>query len=588
MSHPGRVSKFITVAACIGLGCTGNIASRPGEEDPGKGSVTGPKDKPTPGTGGKSGGDPMTGTGGTMAPPAVPGEPGVATFRRLSHLEYNNTVHDLLGDTTAPATTFPPDLDLAKSGYVGGGVVANADAAHLFDAASALATAAAGDPARLAMLLPCGSVPAAAADQDACAAKFITQFGKRAFRRPLTAEETADFTAYYTSQHAAPADFTNAVRLLIAGFLLSPQFLYHWEATADSIIRDGNLVRYNSYEIASRLSYLFWASMPDQTAFAKADKGELSTPDQIAAEATRLLMDPGKRSKAAVADFFTQWLSVADMRSAPKDPKAFPAFTPELADSMGAETAAFAANAVIEGDGKLSTIFTSTTSFIDANLAKLYGVTGVTATTPTSTNLAAAHRAGILTQASFLTQHANSDETNPARRGKILADRVICADIQPPPDVVPDPDPPMQGVSVRQRFAKHSKNPCANACHGVIDPLGFAFESYNGIGAYQTMDLGAPVDTTGKLELDGKEQAFKDAIDLQAQFGQSPQVANCMAKQFLRYTLRRHEDICDEESLMAAQAAFAKQSNNLRDLMVALTRTRAFTHRTPAIGEVLP
>jgi hypothetical protein len=590
MSHFGRFSHFVArtvtgtiapwaVAGLMGLGCTGQVASRSGEGD-----------DPTPGAGGKhtgSGGSAGHvagdgGQGGVVDPPVGPGDPGRAVFRRLSRLEYNNTVRDLLGDSSAPASAFPPDSDPGKSGFVAGGVVAHTDASRLLDAAEALSRTAMG---KLAMLLPCGAMPAAAPDQDTCAGQFITQFGKRAFRRPLTTEETADLTAFYKSQRSAGTDFPNSMRLLIAAVLMSPQFLYRWEVTPETVVRDGNLLRFNSYEMASRLSYLFWASMPDNDGFAKADKDGLSTPDQIEAEARRLLASD--KAKQSISELFTQWLGVSDLRSAPKDPGAFPLFTPELADAMAAETAMFSADVVVKGDGKLSTIFTSSNSFVDANLAKLYGLTTVTSTTPVATALPAAQRAGILTHASFLTQHANSDETNPARRGKVIADRVICADIPPPPDNVPDPDKPMQGVSVRQRFAKHSTNPCAASCHTTIDPLGFAFENYNGIGAYQTTDLGRDVDASGTINLDGKDHPFKNAIEFQALLGQSAQVADCMAKQVLRYALRRHEEDSEEGALAEAAATFAAKSYNLRELMVALTRTRAFTHRTPSTGEVI-
>jgi hypothetical protein len=242
---------------------------------------------------------------------------------------------------------------------------------------------------------------------------------------------------------------------------------------------------------------------------------------------------------------------------------------------------------VIEGDGKLATVFTTNKSFVDANLAKVYGLpAGGAALAPATLN--ASERAGILTQAAFLTAHANADESNPVRRGKLIADRVICTEPPFPPDNVPDPKPPAPNLSVRERFAEHDNNPCAMACHQLFDPIGYAFENYNGIGAYQTMDGGKPVDASGKITLDGQEKTFKNAIELGGLLAQSTQVGDCMARQFLRYALRRKEAEGDEASVTSARAAFTKQSNNLRELMVALTRTRAFTHRTLSKGEVLP
>jgi hypothetical protein len=567
------LANILAATALVALGCTGQVA------DNGSGNPGGPGN---PGGSGGPGGRQPGGGPSVGGQPSGPDAPGFAVFRRLNRAEYNNTVRDLLGDTTSPASTFPPDQDSAKSGYFTGGAVANADASHLLDATEALAAGAMG---RLPTLLPCKAVPAAPADQDSCAKQFITQFGKRAFRRPLTPDETSNLTGFYTSQRMAGTDFPNAIRLVISAMLMSPQFLYRWEVTPGSAIREGNLVRYNSYETAARLSYLIWASMPDESGFALADQNKLSTPDQIEAEARRLLKDP--RAKQALGDFFTQWLGVTELRQVPKDPKAYPSFTPEVAASMIAESATFAASTVVDGDGKLATVFTSNKSFVDGNLAKIYGVSGVNGSGLAPATLDANQRGGILTRAAFLTQQANPDESNPVRRGKLIADRVACIDVPPPPDNVPDPKPPSPNLSVRDRFSEHDMNPCAQACHSVFDPIGYAFENYNGVGAYQTMDAGKPVDASGQIGLDKQMRTFKNALELGNILAESAQVSDCMARQFLRYALRRRESAGDEASVASATAAFTKQGGNLRELIVGLTRTRAFTHRTPSNGEVL-
>jgi hypothetical protein len=586
MSTIGRFPKLVAVTALALFGCSGQVDNSGRPTDPGNGTDpgSGGGGKTPPGGGGVTppggGGVTPPGGGGTTTPPG-PGAPGTAVFRRLNRVEYNNTIRDLLGDNSNPAKDFPPDADSAKSGFFAGGTVALADAGHLLEATEAIAD---GALKRLKDILPCSATATAAADQDQCARTFITSFGKRAFRRPLTPEETTDLTSYYGSLRSGGNDFQGAVRLLLAGILLSPQFLYRWEVTPKTAVKEGALVRYNSYEMASRLSYLLWASMPDDASFGLADQNKLSTPDQIEAEARRMLKDP--KAKQALADFFTQWLAISDLHNVAKDSKAFPTFTAELADSMVAETAAFGSTIVVDGDGKLSTVFTSSNSFVDANLGKLYGVSA-TGTTLAPMALKAGERAGILTTAGWLTQHASAEETNPPRRGKLLADRVVCAEIPLPPDNVPDPKPPAPNLSVRERFEDHSKNPCASACHNVIDPLGFAFENYNGIGAYQTTDGMKPVNASGSISLDGAAKPFKNGIEFQALLGQSKQVADCMARQFLRYALKRKEVSGDEPALAAALETFNKQSGNLRELIVALTRTRAFTHRTPTQGEVL-
>jgi hypothetical protein len=581
MPRSRRFPQLLAAAAVVGLGCTGEISpQRPGGSTggPSTGGPGVPGDRPAPGGSGPGSGSGVTPPGGQ-----APGEVGRAVFRRLSRLEYNNTIRDLLGDGSRPASGFAADQDSARSGFFAGGVVAGTDASQRLDATEALASSA---MKRLPELLPCKAIPAAAPDQDQCARQFIAQFGRRAFRRPLSQDEVTGLTDFYAAQRTGGQDFPNSMRLVISAMLLSPQFLYRWEVTPQTAIREGNVVRHNPWEIASRLSYLIWASMPDDPAFALAEQNKLNTPDQIEAEARRMLKDP--RARDAISDFFTQLLGVSDLRSVPKDAKVYPDYTPELASAMVAETAAFAADAVLAGDGKLSTIFTSNRGFVDGALAKLYGLTGVTGTTPTATDLNKAERGGILTQASFLSEHASADESNPTRRGKVLTDRVVCIEIALPPDDVPDPKPPAPNLSVRERFDEHSKNPCAFACHSVMDPLGFAFENYNGIGAYQTVDGGKPVDASGSIELDGVKKPFNNALDLGKHLGSSQQVAECMTRQYLRYALRRKEIAGDQPSLNGGYEAFSKQGFDLRELIVALTRTRAFTHRTLSTGEVLP
>jgi hypothetical protein len=582
MPRSRRFPRLAAAAALVGLSCTGEISSRGpgGPASPPPGGPSAPGERPgNPGGAGPG----NSGGGGVQPGGQTPGELGRAVFRRLSRLEYNNTIRDLLGDTSRPASGFAADQESARSGFFAGGVVAGTDASQLLDATEAMA---ANAMKRLPELLPCKALPAAAADQDQCARQFIAQFGRRAFRRPLSQDEVTGLTDFYAAQRSGGQDFPNSMRLVLSAMLLSPQFLYRWEVTPQTAIREGNVVRHNPWEVASRLSYLIWASMPDDAAFALAEQNKLNTPDQIEAEARRMLKDP--RARDAISDFFTQWLGVTDLRSVPKDGKVYPDYTADLAGAMVAETAAFAAETVIAGDGKLSTIFTSNRGFPDGALAKLYGVTGVTGTAPTPVELDKAQRGGILTQASFLAEHASADESNPTRRGKVMADRVVCIEIPLPPDDVPDPKPPAPNLSVRERFDEHSKNPCAFACHSVMDPLGFAFENYNGIGAYQTMDGGKPVDASGSIELDGQKKAFANALDLGKHLGASQQVADCMTRQYLRYALRRKETAGDQTSLAAAGEAFAKQGFDLRELIVALTRTRAFTHRTLSTGEVLP
>jgi hypothetical protein len=297
-----------------------------------------------------------------------------------------------------------------------------------------------------------------------------------------------------------------------------------------------------------------------------------------------MIKDP--RARDAMADFFIQWLGIAQLPDMIKDTTVFKDYSPALAQSMITETREFVSNLMVGGDGKLTTLLTSTSSFIDPGLARLYNVSGVTAAGPRA--LDGAQRAGILTEASFLASHATAADSHPVKRGKMLADRLLCQDLPLPPDNVPDPKPPAPNLTTRQRYAEHGASACATACHSIIDPLGFAFEKYDAVGGFRTTEGGQPVDASGVVQLGGQTRAFKDAVELVGLLAQSEEVRTCMGSQWLRFALRRQDGPGDAASLASAQEAFRKSSYDIRELVVGLTRTHAFTHRAVSPGEVLP
>jgi hypothetical protein len=440
---------------------------------------------------------------------------------------------------------------------------------------------------RLPMLLPCNAVPTARPAQDTCADQFVEQFGLRAFRRPLSATELGDLKALYRAHRdAAVGDsFEDAIGAVITALLQTPQFLYHWEVGPGPALKDGNLLRYGPYELASKLSYLFWASMPDETLFTAAKNGTLNSPDDIAREARRLLASD--RAKAGLQDFFIQWLELQNLSDLAKAPD-FTLFTPQLVQAMGQETRDFV-NSLFFGakaTGKLETLLTSPTSTIDANLAKLYGV-NFTGTGTKATDLDATKRAGIFTQAGFLTAKAEPDVTHPVKRGDAILRRVLCMELVIPADlVVPTLPEPKPGQTTRERYSVHHDLACAT-CHKLIDPVGFSFEHYDPIGAWRDTEEMKPVDSSGSFSLSTGDVTFKGAVELMKAIAKSPEAADCMATQWLRYMLRRNEFSGDQASLQLAVAALGKSSNDMREMLVALITSRAFTHRTPSQGEVL-
>ena len=592
----GSISGPTTGAGSSGAGpsATANPGAGAGSTTPG-GSTTAGSTATSPGgaqAGGTQAGQPSTpggmtvAGGGTQALP--PSLPGVEAPRRLSLTEYKNTIRDLLGMTT-PVTTddLPVDQQAGTSGFLTGAAITSApDARLLLDKSDAMTTAAMSS---LATQVPCIATPTAA---DTCAQQFITTFGRRAFRRPLVDDEVTRLMALYTLQMGPTigSTFSEAIRGVTMAIIQSPNFLYRWELgpttpAIKEVTAGATLVRFNSQEMASRLSYAFWATMPDARLFQLADADQLQTPDQIQQEVRRMIIDP--KAKDAYGDFATQWLSLTQLPSALKD--ASLGFTPQMAQSMLAETGAFVSDIFLgaKATGSLTDLLTSQRSFIDGTLAKIYGISGVTGTALQQVTFPAGQRAGILTQASFQTMHGDVDGSFPVRRGAQVYRRLFCKEVNLPDNVQVVPPPPATaGQTTRQRFAQHAMNPCAG-CHALFEPIGFAFENYDGLGGYRTTDNGQPVDASGSLTIGTTPVTFKNAIDLAGDLAQNDQVRDCVATQWMRYVLRRREGDGDLASLQKAQATFRAASFDMRELLVSIASTDAFSHRSPAPGEVL-
>jgi Protein of unknown function (DUF1592)/Protein of unknown function (DUF1588)/Protein of unknown function (DUF1595)/Protein of unknown function (DUF1585)/Protein of unknown function (DUF1587) len=572
----------------FGLACVGTVGS--GGSEPNRPGTPGTSGPGRPGTGTPGMGTPGPGMQPSGPPPTTPnGTPdsaGPLPLRRLTLFEYNNTLRDLLGDTTSPGKEGTLNIDVPTSvGYVNGAKISQAnDARQFLDLSVTLSDAAAS---RLGMLLPQGCAAPAANAEEKCARDFIKGFGLRAFRRPVTTAEEADLFDLYGKQRTAPisANFGEAIRVLIAGMVQSPYFMYRWEGGDNPKFDVGGLVKLGSYEIASRLSYFFWATMPDQTLFDAAGKDELQSPDRIAEQARRMIKDA--KFKDGIKDFSIQWLGVNGLDSAEKDPS-FTNYVEGTGKSLMNESTAFFANLMSEqGGGKLEALFSSTSSFLDAKLAKLYGVSGVSGDDLKPANLNPQERAGVLTLGAFLAAHSDADYSHPVKRGVHFMHNVVCVDIPSPDGIdVPPLSERKPGQTTRQRYEEAtSVSAVCATCHVNIHGAGFALESYDAVGQFRTMEDGKPVDASGHLPLLSGRIDYKNGVELSQKIGTTKEVRECITKQFLRYMLRRQEIAEEEGSLENLGKAFADSQFDMREMVVSLTKTRAFTHRQPQPGE---
>jgi hypothetical protein len=318
--------------------------------------------------------------------------------------------------------------------------------------------------------------------------------------------------------------------------------------------------------------------MPDDALFAAAAADALQTPQQVADQANRMLADP--KAHPAITQFFSEWLGVDEIDNAPKDPTTYADYTPQVRDAMQAETAAFADWVMWQSDAKLGTLLTAPVSFVNESLATIYGITGVTGTALQQVQLDPTQRAGVLTQAAVMTVLGKADRSSPVLRGKFVREKLLCQQVAPPPqNIVITPPPIMPGVSTREMFTMHSQVQPCKGCHTLMDPIGFGFENYDGIGQWRSVDQGQPVDASGSLSGSDVDGAFGGAVDLAHKLAQSSEVRDCVATEWFRYAMGRGESTDDACSLQSLKQSFTASQSDMRQLLVAVTQTAAFRYR---------
>ena len=514
------------------------------------------------------------------APASVAASP----LRRLTRFEYNATVRDLLGDTTHPADAFPSEE--IRSGFDNNAAalgVSPVQTEAYMNAAEGLAKNAMLSPSTL---LPCDATKLAdASAEDACATQFITTFGKRAYRRPVADEDMTRLMAVFHAGRSA-ADFTTGIRYVIEAILQSPQFLYRVELALPAASPTDTLAPLDGYEMATRLSYLLWSTMPDDTLLAAADADALRAPEDIKAQVTRMLADP--RAHDAVGHFNGQWLQLDKMTTINKAATAFPAFSASLIPSMQEEARQFIDH-VVWGDGgagDLHELFTASYTYVNAPLATYYGVagTGATDTDYVRVELDPSHRAGVLTLGGVLSMLAHADQTSPVHRGKFVREQILCGMMPPPPPNVPKLPPVDQTLTTRERLIQHSADPVCNSCHRLMDPIGFGFEKFDGAGLYRELENGKPIDDSGTIADSDVAGDFVGPAQLGEKLSQSAFAQKCVVTSWFHYAYARLEAPEDQCTIKTLQKRFADGGYKFQDLLVALTETDAFRYRRVGAG----
>jgi hypothetical protein len=556
------------------------------------------------------------GTGGTGAPAQCADQaaitPGRAPLRRLTIPEYNNTVRDVIGETSNPAFAFPAETlgngfgNDALQQWVTPGL-----ASEYIKAAEAIAQRVTSSSATLSQLLPCAS-QVSTGNAASCARTFIDSWVPKAYRRPLLASEVDELVALFDDVQTIVAEdttatvearFASGIGAIIEAALVTPDFLYKPEFGSADAANPG-VMRPTGPEMATRLSYLFRATVPDDELTRAAQAGELATSEGVRAQAERLVNEPAARE--VVSYFFENIVPTKEINDTPRDAKQYPMWSSAVGVLMQQETATFLDYEIFDpaGSGTWPGILTAPYTFVNQALASYYGMPAVTGDTFRRVDVDTTQRLGYLTQGGVMAGLTHSNHTNPVTRGAYIVNQLMCRGIQLPSNIVVMPPDPYSAPTTRERFSLHSASPSCAGCHAQLDPLGFALENFDAVGLYRATENGVTIDASGEvpdmpggdfgtcasgIACAGKEDGTRYqtacngscATELVRRLATNTEVMACFPQRWLDYAYGQSllasdpDDVCNREALTQS---FVTAGYNVKKMLVELTQTDGFLY----------
>lgn len=486
-----------------------------------------------------------------------------ARVRRLTNVEYERTVNELLGLKLELTPRLPPDV--RQEGYTENihQVVPAAWAARL----DALARDAAHEAVekRLQKLVPCQGPATLACYQDA-----ILQIGARAFRRPLEEAEREALRGVLAEGPDLRAQF----ELVIAALLQSPSLLYLTELGPPRAAK-GQRVKLEPYEIASLLSYTTRGGPPDEELLAAAQSGALLEPEEREKQARRLISQSDTRYH--VRRFVLEWLEVDGLEATAKSPAQYPEYE-RLRPLMLAETSAFIDEVMVHEGASISALLDGGFASVEPPLARFYGLS----TYGPRASLQGPRRRGLLQQASFLSAHAHEDVSSPVKRGDFVLRKVLCQRVPRAGEIGIDlvMPPPSTTLTTRERFRAHAEDGSCAACHKTMDALGFAFEGFDAMGRARASEHGKPIDTRGQAALGGERSiTFADSLELTRKLAGSPEVAECFARQGFRFFSAQVDPAVEEGYIQQWRGLEGAARGSLIESLVAYVKSDLFVER---------
>ena len=580
--HIGLAGTLLVLIAS----CTGSIedgrsvpgSGAPGAADDGAMSVSnkasGTNNVPgrNVGTGATSPGS--TAPNGSAANSGWPafGDSQAYQLRRLTSEQYTATVQALLGVDT---NGMPPIERVSPVGgfsEIGASTVSvsSMGVSQFEDAARYVAAAAFASDGPGRMRMPC--TPSGASD-TACFTSFVKSFGQKAFRRPLTDDEVSRYSALTAQIASDTQDPWQGLEAIVSAFLQSPNFLYLAEV-GEPDPSNAKRYRYGDYEMASRLSYFLTGSSPDDQLLTAAGANKLHSADDVATQVKRLLASSPAHD--SVARFFSSLLTLDNLDTLTRPTELFPQFTPTLGAAMKQETLRVIDDLVFASDGDYRHLFDQTDTFVNTELATLYGVDKpkgddfVRVTLPASS-----HRAGLLGQAGVLAARDHSDETSPTRRGLFVLTRLLCQNLPlMPPAGLQIPQPPTGLITARQRLEEHTSNAVCASCHRVTDPVGLSLEHFDAMGVYREDDRGLTIDDTGMI--DGA--TYHGETELGALLRDHPALGPCLIQSLYGVAVGHLATNFDQDTFAALVQGFDDSGARVRALLASIAASDGFRY----------
>jgi hypothetical protein len=547
--------------------CTGEIAATSGES-------ASPADPRRPA---KTSTDPAAPAGASESTPGSTTSPAQAgrfealpgTLARLTVEQYHNTIADIFGPDIKAGVPLEEDEATELFLSIGAAKVGTSALGVEQYQAAALSIADQVMQRRATQSWLAGCAPERA--DDPCITKALESIGLRLWRRPLKPEEVRRYVTIVGADGPGKDKIETGLRFALATLLQSPHFL-HMIPTGEPDSATG-LGRYTGFALASRLAYLLWNSTPDVELLEAARAGKLATKAGVETEVRRMLGAP--RARSVASRFFAELWQVSRLEPDDKDTKTYPAWSADLLQKYRREFAMVVEDLVFLRKGDIRELLDGKNTFADATLAKAYGISGGSSSF-TKLPLPAA-RFGLLTSGAVMSANAKPDRTSPTLRGVFVLERLLCEEVPPPPPNANDVLPADQSLPVRERLAQHRSDPACAGCHALFDPLGLAFERFDGIGLFRTSDGGQPIDASG--EIGGRK--LNGAADVAALLRSDPRASQCLARQFYSFAAG-HQLAPDEGAIVEALGnALVAANHRFEDLIVETASSNGFRYFAP-------